>query len=89
MTAITPKPMTKERRAEIEKVESEYNYYSNDLVADAIHDALADAAFWREAVMRVEPAHADNCCFCGYAFGDALSVTAATHHRPDCPWLRA
>ena len=82
---IEPKPMSAERRAEILA-------YINDTPAYMEHywlDLLADAAYWREAVMRIEPAHADECCVCKFKFGDAVSVTGAEHHKPYCAWLRA
>lgn len=80
-----PKPLTKERRHHFE-----VTGYSPGI--QKVIDELLDAVdYWRESVMKVEPAtcNDDECCFCGQAFGDSPSVSGPAHHAPDCPWLLA
>ena len=81
---IEPKPMTKERRAEILA-------YINDTPAYMEHywlDLLADAAFWRETVRTADFAYIDaRCPWCSVSmFAMDGSENA---HKPDCVWLRA
>ena len=79
MTDITPKPMSAERRAEIEKAaEARFGAVSRE----DITDLLADAAYWREAVRTADECPSDQCAFCLAHYDEP--------HKPDrCRWLLA
>ena len=83
--AAKPKPMTSDRRAEIE---AHIGATSADLYTDDITDLLADAAYWREAVRTADFAYIDaRCPWCSVSmFAMDGSENA---HKPDCVWLRA
>ena len=57
---IEPKPMSAERRAEIEACV--YGRWSGDgaMKEQYLRDLLADSAFWREAVRKTDPALHDS-----------------------------
>ena len=85
MTDITPKPMSAERRAEIEKAaEARFGAVSRE----DITDLLADAAYWREAVRT-----ADVCGYvgehCPWCDANDMVTHEPTVHKPECVWLRA
>ena len=50
MTDITPKPMSAERRAEIESLATTSATFFPALFQEAVFDLLADAAYWHVAV---------------------------------------
>jgi hypothetical protein len=59
-----------------------------DKLEEEIEELKRQVKYWREAVTRVEPAHANSCCFCGRQFTEP-SVSGSAHHKVDCPWLLA
>ncbi len=86
------KPLTPERRAEIDK---KFGFW--DCACTDEKDAapclrcqfkeLADAEqFWREAVKAAQPYPVINCAFCGY---NPLASPRKTPHFPNCRWLLA
>ena len=89
---IEPKPLTKERRAEIERAFSgrpdsedpRLNY-----AVETIGDLLADSAYWLSAVLgnglsSVTSKGGGTCYFCSEWIMDTEA-----RHEPDCPWLKA
>ena len=91
MTSITPKPMSTERRAEIEQVILQWATTGKSKLLYAAEDLLADAAYWREAVRGEDfewrNDDGDIACYrCRqlYSYG-----SSRIDHKPDCPWLRA
>ena len=85
MTDITPKPMSAERRAEIEKaVETRYGAIGRE----GIRALLADAAYWRETVRDADVCGrvGEHCPWCDAS--DMVSHLPVVHN-PDCAWLRA
>ena len=85
MTDITPKPMSAERRAEIEKAaEARFGAVSRE----DITDLLADAAYWREAVRTADFAYIDaRCPWCSVSM--FAMDGSENSHKPECAWLRA
>lgn len=93
------KPLSRVRRAEIERDLADQHVSYNDFAGEAIRDLLASESFWRESVKKVEPwgdvGAASNtwyeCFFCKaegdeiFAFGRKANET----HKPDCAWLLA
>ena len=77
MNKIEPKPMSAERRAEIERNKDTWLYPKLD---DAIADLLADAAYWRETVRDADGFPGDRCAFC-------QELDDGNGHKPDCSWL--
>ena len=88
MTSITPKPMSTERRAEIEQVILQWATTGKSKLLYAAEDLLADAAYWREAVRT-----ADVCGYvgehCPWCDASDMVTHLPTVHKPDCPWLLA
>lgn len=85
------KPLSRVRRAEIERDLADQHVSYNDFAGEAIRDLLASESFWREAVKNVtEFGHYTNreyrCSFCSGHFehGSKSSI-----HKPDCAWLLA
>ena len=82
---IEPKPMSAERRAEIE---AHIGATSADLYTNDITDLLADAAYWRETVRDADVCGrvGEHCPWCDAS--DMVSHLPVVH-KPDCAWLRA
>ena len=83
---MTPKPITPERRAEIERYKRDFidpfQKPAPTLQDGIFLDLLADAAFWREAVMdslRQGP----HCPFC------EANLDAGEAHASDCAYERS
>lgn len=78
---MTPKRMSKERRAEIvADIESTWRHSSLP-VKDYIDGLIADSAYWRAAVRETRtPTLFSLCVFC---------AVADYQHHTDCPYLLA
>lgn len=90
---MTPKPLTKERRAEILADLCAFRADDPDYIDKAIDELLAAEAYWREAVKNARPkADLDyeipfsHCPFCKCADFDIRGIYGNLH-KPDCPWL--
>lgn len=74
---MTPRPLSKERRAEIER-----HFEGCDRRYLVIDELLAAEEYWREAVKNAQECPSDACAFCS-------EYMAQSGHRPGCPWLLA
>jgi len=85
---MQPKPLTKERRADILDRVSRADGQARRAI---YRDLLAAEAYWREAVKNVHESFftvldspEEFCVFCG---GELASQQV--HHKPDCAWVLA
>ena len=86
------KPLSRQQREAIREEVAFFRHHNadgEDALAECVDMALDAEQYWREAVAKVEPAHAGSCCFCREDFGESPSVSGPAHHKPDCPWLLA
>lgn len=79
------KPLSRLRRAEIERDLADQHVSYNDFAGEAIRDLLASESFWREAVKNAPPCDDEGCCI----FCDAYGMITGMDHKPDCVWLLA
>lgn len=98
MSTISPKPLTKERRAEIDIIIRDAAdrigpVFFEMPLCGAIGALLADSQFWREAIKNapmldvaqgfVEETEA-RCPWCGSTAD--IHSKYQVDHEPDCPW---
>ena len=102
MAEVTPKPLSKERREEIEREYLEPSsddaclspdgYATEAIYIGILRDVLEDATYWREAVKNAPETDSNDCdgMFSPIClFCDAEEYTEPFTHKPDCPWLLA
>lgn len=78
------KPMTKERREEIERWMEKLGGMPRSEWNAAIRELLDAEAYWRNAVKNADVFRGgEPCVFCDRVQGDE------PEHEPDCPWVRA
>ncbi len=88
---MTPKPLSKERREEIERDNNDLHMRLDDFAIEAIDDLIAAEAFWREAVKNgpAMKAYEDCCAYCHAPFKwspDEDLPIPTTGHQPGCPY---
>lgn len=87
---MTPKPLTKERREEMEALL--VGYFTKGALPLMVEDALAAEAYWREAVKNMplllkDSTGQDKQEHCLWCSGTVKQIGLL--HAVDCPWVLA
>ena len=86
---MTPKPLTKEDREEVDRLAQTAHAAIYDDVVDAIDSLLAAEAYWREAVKNSLPMHDNGMAWQCCVFCETQNNEGVFAHAVDCPWLLA
>jgi hypothetical protein len=89
---IEPKPLSKERRVEIQHPAFGVGYGGDTEARIGIQDLIAAEQFWREAVKEhccVDIYENETECLWCHASAVIEKSQPVIEHKPDCPWLLA